>query len=158
MGRGNKSFTYNWVRKRIGDYKENRFPRSLILLLQHAVENEKTAYDRNPYEAVLRPRSLIEALPKVSEERVNEVFNEYSEFEVYLKKLAGERSPIGVGSLEAIWEVDRVKLKELVTGMTAAGILQEYTSSRPLLPDSEARYSVAELYLSGLKMTRLGQR
>jgi len=54
--------------------------------------------------------------------------------------------------------VDRVKLKDLVTGMTAAGILQEYTSSRPLLPDSEARYSVAELYLSGLKMTRMGQR
>ena len=75
-----------------------------------------------------------------------------------MKKLAGERSPIGVERLEAIWEVDRVKLKELVTGMTAAGILQEYTSSRPLLPDSEARYSVAELYLSGLKMTRLGQR
>jgi MinD-like ATPase involved in chromosome partitioning or flagellar assembly len=159
MGRGNKSFTYNWVRKRIGDYKENRFPRSLILLLQHAVENEKAAYDRNPYEAVLRPRSLIDALQDVvSAERVNEVFNEYSEFEVYLKKLAGERSPIGVERLEAIWEVDRVKLKELVTGMTAAGILQEYTSSRPLLPDSEARYSVAELYLSGLKMTRLGQR
>ena len=160
MGRGNKSFTYNWVRKRIGDYKENRFPRSLILLLQHAVENEKAAYDRNPYEAVLRPRSLIDALQDVvSFERANDVFNEYSEFEVYLKKLAGERSPIGVERLEAIWEVDRIKLKELVTGMTAAGILQEYTSSRPLLPDnSEARYSVAELYLSGLKMTRLGQR
>ena len=43
--------------------------------------------------------------------------------------------------------------------MTAAGILQEYTTStRPLLPNSEARYSVAELYLSGLKMTRLGVR
>ena len=158
MGRGNKSFTYNWVRKRIGDYKENRFPRSLILLLQRAVENEKTAYDRNPYEAVLHPRSLIEALPNVSEERVNDVYNEYPEFAVYLKNLAGERSPIGVEHLEATWEVDRVKLKDLVTGMTAAGILQEYTSSRPLLPDSEARYSVAELYLSGLKMTRLGQR
>ncbi len=158
MGRGNKSFTYNWVRKRIGDYKENRFPRSLILLLQRAVENEKAAYDRNPYEAILRPRSLIEALPVVSAERVNDVRNEYLEFVVYLEKLAGERSPIGVERLEAIWEVDRVKLKELVTGMTAAGILQEYTSSRPLLPDSEARYSVAELYLSGLKMTRLGQR
>jgi MinD-like ATPase involved in chromosome partitioning or flagellar assembly len=157
MGRGNKSFTYNWVRKRIGDYKENRFPRSLILLLQSAVEKEKTAYDRNPYEVVLRPRSLIEALPVVSSERVNDVRNEYSEFVIYLEKLAGERSPIDGKRLEAIWEVDSVKLKELVTGMTAAGILQEYTS-RPLLPDSEARYSVAELYLSGLKMTRLGQR
>lgn len=158
MGREKKSFTYNWVRKRISDYKENRFPRSLILLLQHAVENEKNAYDRNPYETVLRPRSLIDGLLKVSEERVNDVSNEYSEFVVYLQKLEGERSPIDVERLQAIWEVDQVKLKDLVTGMTAAGILQEYTSSRPLLPDNEARYSVAELYLSGLKMTRLGQR
>ena len=157
MGRGNKSFTYNWVRKRIGDYKENRFPRSLILLLQSAVENEKTAYDRNPYEVILRPRSLIDALQVVSVERVNDVRNEYPEFSIYLEKLAGERSPIDGKQLQAIWEVDAIRLKELVTGMAAAGILQEYTS-RPLLPDSEARYSVAELYLSGLKMTRLGQR
>jgi MinD-like ATPase involved in chromosome partitioning or flagellar assembly len=157
MGRGNKSFTYNWVRKRIGDYKENRFPRSLILLLESAVKNEKAAYDRNPYEVVLHPRSLIEGLAVVSAERVNDVRNEYSEFVVYLEKLAGERSPIDAERLAAIWEVDSAKLKELVTGMTAAGILQEYTA-RPLLPDSEARYSIAELYLSGLKMTRLGQR
>ena len=157
MGRKNKAFTYNWVRKRIGDY-ENRFPRSLILLLQHAVEKERAAYDRNPYGTVIRPRSLIEALPAVSEERVNDVYNEYPEFVDYLKKLATERSPIGVEHLKEIWEVDFVQLKELVTGMTAAGILREYTSSRLLFPDSGPRYSVAELYLSGLKMTRLGQR
>lgn len=157
MGGEKKSFTYNWVRKRIGDYKENRFPRSLILLLQYAVENEKTT-DRKDYETVLRPRSLIDALPKVSKERVNDVYNEYSEFVDYLQKLDGERSPIGVERLKEIWEVDSVKLKELVTGMIAAGILREYTPSRPFLPDGEVRYSVAELYLSGLKMTRLGQR
>lgn len=157
MGRGNKSFTYNWVRKRIGDYKENRFPRSLILLLERAVENEKAAYDRNTYTAILRPRSLIDALQVVSQERVNDVFNEYSEFVVYLKKLDTERSPIDRERLETIWEVGSAKLKELVTGMTAAGILQEYTS-RPLIPDSGARYSVAELYLPGLGMIRLGQR
>jgi len=157
MGRGNKSYTYNWVRKRIGDYKENRFPRSLILLLQRAVENEKTAEDRNTYGVVLRPRSLIEALPVVSTERVNDVRNEYSEFVVYLEKLAGERSPIDGERLQTIWEVDAIKLKELVTGMIAAGILEEYTA-RSLPLNSEARYSVAELYLSGLKMTRFGQR
>lgn len=157
MGRKNKAFTYNWVRKRIGDYG-NRFPRSLILLLQNAVENEKFNYSRSSYETVLRPRSLIDALPAVSQERVNDVYNEYSEFVEYLKKLEGERSPIGVEHLQEIWEVDSARLKELVTGMTTAGILQEYTSSRPLLLDSETRYSVAELYLSGLKMTRLGAR
>jgi MinD-like ATPase involved in chromosome partitioning or flagellar assembly len=157
MGGKKKSSTCNWVRKRISDYKENRFPRSLILLLQHAVENEKAA-DRKDSDTVLRPRSLIDALPKVSKARVDDVYNEYPEFVDYLQNLDSERSPIGVEHLKELWEVDSVKLKELVTGMIAAGILQEYTSSRPLPPDSEVRYSVAELYLSGLKMTRLGMR
>lgn len=157
MGRVKKSFTYNWVQKRISDYQANRFPRSLILLLQHAVEIEKSTYDRNPYDTVLRPRSLINALPAVSEERVNDVKNEYSEFAGYLDLLATERSPIYGKHLEEVWQVDSSKLKELVNGMMAAGILKEYPS-RLSTPDSDIRYSVAELYLSGLKMTRLGQR
>jgi MinD-like ATPase involved in chromosome partitioning or flagellar assembly len=157
MGRVKKSFTYNWVQKRISDYQGNRFPRSLILLLQHAVEIEKNTYDKNPYDTVLRPRSLINALPEVSEERVNDVKNEYSEFSEYLDLLAGERSPISGKHLAEIWNVDGARLKELVNGMIAAGILQEYPS-RLSLSENDIRYSVAELYLSGLKMTRLGQR
>lgn len=157
MGRVKKSFTYNWVQKRISDYQGNRFPRSLILLLQHAVEIEKNTYDKNPYDTVLRPRSLINALPQVSEERVNDVKNEYSEFSRYLDLLANERSPISGKHLQEIWEVDATRLKELVNEMIVAGILQEYPT-RLSTPDNDIRYSVAELYLSGLKMTRLGQR
>ena len=41
---------------------------------------------------------------------------------------------------------------------TEAGILQEYTvRSHTQTPDI-VRYSVAEVYMSGLKMTRFGQR
>ena len=157
MGRTNKAYTYNWVRKRVGDYRENRFPRSLILLLQEAVEKEKMAYDRNPYEVVIRPRSLIEALPVVSEQRVDEVCNEYPEYEVYLKKLVNERSPISLEGLKLLWEQDVNKLKAIITGMVEAGILQSYPP-RPQPQDAGIqRYSIAELYLSGLGMTRLGQ-
>jgi hypothetical protein len=164
MGRVKKSFTYNWVRKRISDYNDNCFPRSLILLLQHAVEIEKSTYDKNLYDAadknlydaVLRPNSLIGALPEVSKERVNDVKNEYSELANYMDLLATDRSPIYERHLEVIWKVDTSTLKILVSSMIAAGILQEYRS-RLATPESDIRYSVAELYLSGLKMTRLGQ-
>jgi hypothetical protein len=45
----------------------------------------------------------------------------------------------------------------LVNGMLKAGILQEYLRQRQ--PKTEMpRYQVAELYLYGLHMTRLGQR
>lgn len=158
MGRTNKAYTYNWVRKRIGDYRENRFPRSLIMLLQEAVEKEKMAYDRNPYEVVLRPRSLIETLPGVSKQRVDEVCDEYPEFEAYLKKLVNERSPISIESLKLLWEQDVNKLKAIIAGMVEAGILQSYLPRPQAQNMGIQRYSIAELYLSGLGMTRLGQR
>lgn len=158
MGSGKKAFTYSWVQKRISDHQGNRFPRSLILFLQYAVESEKNIYDKNPYEVVLRPRSLISVLPKVSSERVNDVKNEYSEFAEYLNRFTDERSPISVKRLGEIWQVDPAKLKELVTGMIRAGILKEYKEypARSSYQDSDVRYSVAELYLSGLGMKRFG--
>ncbi len=156
MGRGNKAYTYNWVRNRISDSKNNRFPRSLIQLLQLATNNEKTYSDRNQYEAILRPRALIDALPSVSEQRVAEIRNEYSDLADPLDKLANERSPIALDRLGKIWDWDKdsKELKQLVTEMIDAGILQEYPRSDPEAP----RYSIADLYLYGLKMQRLGQR
>lgn len=155
MGRGNKAYTYNWVRNRITDSQDNRFPRSLIVLLHRAVEREKTYAERNPYETVLRPRALIESLPSVSEQRVDEVRNEYPEFDPYLTKLKNERSPISLEHLSEIWGIQGADLNTLVSGMKNAGILQEYVRQ----PKTEKpRYSVAELYLYGLQMTRMGQR
>jgi hypothetical protein len=139
------------------DTQDNRFPRSLILLLQKAVEFEKVYTERSSYESVLRPRALIEALPFVSEQRVNEVRDEYREFAQYLVKLENERSPIALERLSEIWGVNDRELNDLVNGMLKAGILQEYLRQRQ--PRTETpRYQVAELYLYGLHMTRLGQR
>src|SRR6266700_2557189 len=155
MGRSRKAYTYNWVRNRISDSKNNRFPRSLIQLLQRAVEIEKQTVERNPYETVLRPRSLIEALPFVSGQRVAEVRNEYPEFADFLDKLSGQRSPIALDRLGQLWHQNSDKLNSLITGLIEAGVLQEY----PRSSDTEVpRYSVAELYLYGLGMTRQGQR
>lgn len=155
MGRSRKAYTYNWVRNRISDSKNNRFPRSLIQLLQSAVEIEKQTVERNPYETILRPRSLIEALRFVSGQRVAEVRNEYPEFADFLDKLSGQRSPIALDRLGQIWDQESDKLNSLVTGLIEAGVLQEYPRSSGT---ETPRYSVAELYLYGLGMTRQGQR
>lgn len=157
MGRGNKAYTHNWVRTRISDssLQQNRFPRSLIQLLQKAVEIELNTSDRSPYNSILRPRSLIDALPFVSEGRVAEVRNEYPEFVDLLNLLRGERSPITRARLREIWKKQDEELNSLINDMVKAGIMQEYLRQ----PDAEGpRYSIAELYLYGLEMTRLGQR
>jgi len=154
MGRTKKAYTYNWVRTRIADGQKNCFPRSLVLLLQEAVKAEKNFLTEYSSEIVLRPKALIEALPYVSDQRVDEVRNEYPELEEYLTKLQGERSPTDETQLAEIWGVKEIKLAELIREMVNAGILTD--RSRPQDPPPRL-YAVAELYLSGLKMVRKGQ-
>lgn len=155
MGRTKKAYTYNWVRTRIADGQKNCFPRSLVLLLQEAVKAEKNFLTEYSSEIVLRPKALIEALPYVSEQRVDEVRNEYPELEEYLTKLRGERSPIDETRLAEIWVVKDTQLAELIREMVEAGILTE--RSRPKDPPPRL-YAVAELYLYGLNMVRKGQK
>jgi cellulose biosynthesis protein BcsQ len=155
MGRTKKAYTYNWVRTRIADGQKNCFPRSLVLLLQEAVKKEKTFSTPYSSEIVLRPKALIEALPDVSEQRVDEVRNEYPELEAYLKKLRDERSPIDEKKLAEIWDVNDPKLAEVIGKMVDAGILTERSRPRDAPPRV---YAVAELYLYGLNMVRKGQK
>lgn len=155
MGRGRKAYTYNWVRTRITDTQGDRFPRSLVLLLKEAIDGERNFDRPNPYESVLRPRVLIDALPNVSKQRVDEVRNEYPEFQAELDKLRNERSPVAEDRLGQIWGKQDKELTNLITSVIETGILQEY--QRPPVADV-ARYTVAELYLYGLGMMRKGQR
>ncbi|MGA7934238.1 MAG: AAA family ATPase [Kovacikia sp.] len=155
MGRGRKAYTYNWVRTRIADSNENCFPRSLILLLEGAVSNEKNFSTEYSSEIVFRPRSLIEAFPRVSEQRVDEVRNEYRELEEPLNRLQSERSPVDENRLAEIWNVQDGELSPRIKEMVEAGILKE--RSRPKDPPPRV-YAIAELYLYGLKMVRKGQR
>jgi MinD-like ATPase involved in chromosome partitioning or flagellar assembly/stress-induced morphogen len=155
MGRGKKAYTYNWIRNRITDGNNSRFPRSMIVLLQKAVAFEKEHQQRNPYDSILRPQALIASLSAASEQRVAEVRNEYPELTLHLDKLSGERSPIEESRLEEIWKKQGPELKNLIERMKQAGILQDYLRGSPT---DISRYGVAELYLNGLSMIRKGQQ
>ncbi len=155
MGRTKKAYTYNWVRTRIADGKNNCFPRSLVLLLQEAVKREKDFSTEYSPEIVLRPKALIDAFPYVSEQRVDEVRNEYPELKEYLDRLQNERSPLDANRLAEIWNVKDSQLADLIRDMIEAGIFTE--RSRPNDPPPRV-YAVVELYLYGLNMVRKGQR
>ncbi len=155
MGHTKKAYTYNWVRTRITDGQKNCFPRSLILLLEEAVKQEKLFSTEYSSEIILRPKALINAFPEVSEQRVDEVRNEYPELGEYLNKLQRERSPIDENQLAEIWNVTDSELADRIKDMVDAGIFTE--RSRPKDPPPRV-YTVAELYLYGLKMVRKGQR
>lgn len=151
-----KAYTYNWVRTRITDSRGNSFPRSLILLLEEGIRNEKGKYlTENISGAAVRPRALIDALPFVSRQRVDEVRNEYPEFKEYLDRLRERRSPIERSQLATAWKKDGAELERLIKDMVEAGILEQRS---PAGDSVDLRYAVAELYLYGLDMVRKGQR
>ncbi|HIK09041.1 MAG TPA: AAA family ATPase [Oscillatoriaceae cyanobacterium M33_DOE_052] len=155
MGRTKKAYTYNWIRTRIADGQKNCFPRSLILLLQKAVELEREFSTDYSSDIILRPKALIDAFPYVSQRRVEEVRNEYPELQSYLDSLQEERSPIDADRLGEIWQLEASELTSRIKDMVEAGILTE--RSRPKDPPPRV-YAVAELYLYGLGMIRKGQR
>lgn len=150
-----KAYTYNWIRTRITDSQDNSFPRSLILLLEEAIKREKRYAIENISGAIIRPRALTDALPYVSKQRVDEVRNEYPEFEEYLDKLRDRRSPIDAVQLSTAWGKTDNELDSLVKNMVEAGILEQRSSTSE---SGDTRYTVAELYLYGLGMVRKGQR
>jgi MinD-like ATPase involved in chromosome partitioning or flagellar assembly len=155
MESGNKAYTHTWVSNRISDSQNNRFPRSLLQLLEKAVYSEKGTAQLESSDVILHSKELVEALPLISEQRVMEIRNTYPEFTGLLDKLRGERSPIALDRLSKIWQKDGDELKSLVSRMVVAGILKEHLH----LPDTTVpRYTVAELYLYGLGMKRQGQR
>lgn len=155
MGRGKAAYTYNWVRKRTADSQDNRFPRSLILLLEEAIKKEKDYSKEYTDERIIRPKALTDALPEVSKQRVAEVRNEYPELGELLDKLQNQRSPIDEERLAELWGKNRTELNDDIKSMLDAGIFKE--RSRPKDPPPRA-YTVAELYLYGLDMVRKGQR
>jgi len=164
MGRGRKAFTYNWVRNRITDSQANSFPRSLMIMLNKAVENEKNFVkknDKNTFDTILRPRSLIDSMNEVSAKRVNEVRDEYPDLAEALNALKRESSPIERKQLRIAWQGldaarDDKSLNETIQKLIDAGVIEIYRFDRQ--KSEEPRYVVSELYLSGLGMTRRGQR
>ncbi len=152
MGGVNKAYTHRWVLKRIADGQENRFPRSLVFLLSRAVERERGlgSWEQG---TVLRPRSLINSMPHVSEKRVEEVREEYPEFDSALDKLRGQRSPLIRETLDELWNDLNINISNLIDNLIQAGILEK---RRPAKGENSPRYAIAELYLSGLGMLRKG--
>lgn len=153
MGRGKRAYTYNWVRNRMSDGNNNVFPRSVMVLLQQAIKLEKQYAAGSVYESIVRPKALTDALPVASQQRVDEIQEEYPELAPYLDKLRKQRSPLEKTKLSEIWREQDID--DIIKKMIKAGALQAYGQGK--LPDA-SRYAVTDLYLYGLEMIRKGQQ
>ena len=149
MGAGKAAYTYRWVLRRITDGRGSRFPRSLVLLLSQALEQERQNR-QSPGKSILKPRSLVAAMDAVSMSRVQEVKEEYPELQTALEALRDSSSPMDKPGLDQVLAGFDRPPEEIIEQMLKAGILEKRK------PREDNRYAIAELYLFGLGMRRKG--
>jgi hypothetical protein len=101
VDRGNKIYTDSWLWRNLSDSKDNHFPRTILQLLQYAVDLEKTAPEKEAFRSILRTQSLIDALSFASQQRVAEARDDDPELASLLTKLSGHCSPLSLEHLES---------------------------------------------------------
>lgn len=148
MKGGRTAFTRNWIWNRLADGNRDQSPRYLLQLMHEAVLWEEQEHARNPYErSIVRPRSLIEVFPTISEQAVDALREEFGELEPLMQRL----TEIGYTPIN----VDELKVNSgLVNLAREIGLLSIYEGTE----ENVKRYKVPDLFIHGLKMTRKGQK
>lgn len=150
MRGGKTAFTRNWVWNRLADGNGDQSPRYLLQLLHEAVNWEKKEHERNPYDrSIIRPRSLIEVLPRVSEQALGALRNEEFPELVPLMNTLTQIGQVHVESSALALE----PVKDIINLAMEVGLLGVYEGSEGKVE----RYKVPEIYRYALKTTRKGQ-
>lgn len=146
--KGSRStFTRNWLWKRLADGRGDHSPRYLSQIFHQAWEKEKKTFREETqkyFQAIIRPRMLIQSLQEVSREAVKAIRDEYQiELTPLLDFLEGKVSPISAEDLK--------EFTELLPIAVEAGVLTKYDEK-----EERMRYAIPDIYLAGLGMTRRG--
>ncbi len=149
MKGGTTSFTRNWVWNRLADGNRDQSPRYLLQLMHEAVLWEEKEHARNAYErSIVRPRAMIEVFPTLSEQAVDALREEFGE---ELEPLMQRLTEIGYTPINA----DKLDMDSGVVNLAREiGLLSIYEGTEK----NVKRYTVPDLFIYGLKMTRKGQK
>jgi MinD-like ATPase involved in chromosome partitioning or flagellar assembly len=147
MAGGKTAFTRNWVWRRLGDANDDHAPRHLIALFDIALMQERDEQKKNRYDrSIIRPRTLSESLPEVSNRALESLKEEFQELDDLINVLRHQSTtPVDAKEIEGLGS-DKVNLG-LEVGLLG---IHEGTT------DSVIRYRVPELYRWALDMGRKG--
>lgn len=157
----NKGLTFRWILDHIRDGRGHAIPRALVRLVERAAEMQKSSgkFARAP--RLLDPRSLRQALSRVSEEHVNQSQDEWPWLDGLKDRLKDDHEvPWKRRSLERVlaekwnepWSSAEVTppardAREMVDYLVEVGIIRIRSDDRIDVPD---------LFLDGLNLKRKG--
>lgn len=162
MGKGNKAYTYNWVSYRLSDTNDNIVPRSILKLFSVSAQREIEFLESDVatnFAKIIRPRSLEDALNEVSEDRLEDLAEEYPEFRrVFydLKNYCGIFPADEKNLYDALIQcgLSEANIKMYVDQLKEIGVLKEYQRKK----SDPIRYHIPDIYLKGMKLVRKGIR
>ncbi|MCK4260509.1 MAG: hypothetical protein KAX49_16150 [Halanaerobiales bacterium] len=160
MGKGNKVYSYNWIRNHLADNQGTIVPRSILALFSYAAKREinqcGSKVDEN---TLISPKNFELVMKEVSEDSVSELLEEYGEYKNILKEIKNFQKtfPVCEDDLKsALVEcgVESGKVKTTIDHLIEIGVLKSHQrkSSEPI------RYHIPDIYLSGMGLTRQWSR
>lgn len=172
---GNKVSSANFVQRRTSDGKDRLFPRTLVQLIEAALERQSELEATS--DRVLRAAAVIEGYNKASEARVDDLRKEYVALAPYLDGLKG-RNPTGTEN-ELIEHLRKYQTKisasrtrkrrgapagaihtgpggwhKVIERLLEVGVLREYKRAKG--DDGQKKYQIALLYRPGLGIKVFG--
>jgi len=155
--RGGKSAknVSRWVYERLTDPSGTTFPRSLSIFLKGAIEQELTYKGQSSSkfrtDRLLQGKSLEFGLKKASENRCEEIREEYPNLTKFFGSLKGKLAFLSKEQLREVWknsDHDIAGFEEFVSFLSEIGIIE--------WREKEKRYKVADIYVYGFEMIRQG--
>ncbi|MFN5592176.1 MAG: P-loop ATPase, Sll1717 family, partial [Aphanizomenon sp.] len=155
--RGGKSAknVSRWVYERLTDPSGTTFPRSLSIFLKGAKEQELTYKGQSSSkfrtDRLLQGKSLEFGLKKASENRCEEIREEYPNLTKFFGSLKGKLAFLSKEQLREVWknsDHDIAGFEEFVSFLSEIGIIE--------WREKEKRYKVADIYVYGFEMIRQG--
>ena len=158
MGSSNKAYTNNWILYHLSDAKNNILPRSILALFALAAREEKEEEYKNNTALLIRPKNFEGVMLEVSQDRVDDLKEEYGEYNnilINMKNYTNKRFPLNEEDLTDVLIHCGVKLNEVkavINDFIEIGIMKQY--QRKL--SDPIRYHIPDIFLSGLGLKRYG--
>jgi hypothetical protein len=149
----NKPTTFDWMMSRTRDGSGATAPRELIHLLNAAREAQlrrlETGLGEPPGEALFDPAALREALPEVSQTRLEQtLYAEYPKHRKWIQQLKGERTQQTPGTLASIWQVGEDEALSRANQLVEIGFFEQRGTK------AEPAYWVPFLYRGALSLVQ----
>lgn len=157
MGSGKAAFSYNWIKNHLADTNEKIVPRSILKLFAEAASKEIESGDLHSNNTIIRPRSLKEVMSEVSKDRVQDLLEEYREYEYLFDNLKEYLSKFPAYEQDLKDSFRRCGIPEgqevtTIQDLVNIGVMKPYQRKN----NDPIRYHIPDIFLIGLGLSRVG--